>query len=335
MPELRKDPVVGRWIIIASERGARPSDYQANREPIKENSVCPFCPGHEDKTPPEIYAIREMSTSPNTSGWKVRVVPNKFPALIIQNPLKRQGEGIYDRMAGVGAHEVIIETPEHSLSLDKFDEKAIADFILAYKARVIDLANDKRFRYILIFKNHGASAGASLSHPHSQLIAMPIIPKHVKEEIDGARQYYDFKERCIFCDIIKQELEDDKRVVRETHDFISFEPFAARFPFETWIVSKRHFTSFFDITDNEIWDLSVMLKDLLSRINKVLTFPDYNFFIHTAPLDAPCLEHYHFHIEFIPKLTKIAGFEVGSGFYINPTPPEDAAHYLKECECIK
>ncbi|MEO0091530.1 MAG: galactose-1-phosphate uridylyltransferase [candidate division WOR-3 bacterium] len=334
MPELRKDPVVGRWIIIASERAARPSDYQPNREPIKENSICPFCPGHEDKTPPEIFAIRQIGTNPNTPGWKVRVIPNKFPALIIQNPLKRQGEGIYDRMAGVGAHEVIIETPEHSLSLDKFDEKSIADFIFAYKARVVDLANDKRFRYIMIFKNHGASAGASLSHPHSQLIAMPIIPKHVKEEIDGARQYYDFKERCIFCDIIKQELEDNKRLVRETNDFISFEPFAARFPFETWIISKRHFTSFFDITDNEVYNLSVILKDLVTRVNKVLSSPDYNFFIHTAPLDSPCLEHYHFHIEFIPKLTKIAGFEVGSGFYINTTPPEDAARYLKECECV-
>ena len=194
MPELRKDPIIGRWVIISTERGKRPTDF-TSVPPAKRMTFCPFCVGNESKTPPEIYAIREPGSAENAPGWRVRVVPNKFPALQIEGDLNRQGEGIYDKMNGVGAHEVIIETPDHNKTLSDLDEDAFNDVLLTWRERMIDLKRDKRFRYIVVFKNHGEAAGASLEHSHTQLVAMPIIPKRVTEEIEGARKYYEFKER--------------------------------------------------------------------------------------------------------------------------------------------
>jgi UDPglucose--hexose-1-phosphate uridylyltransferase len=249
---------------------------------------------------------------------------------MVESPLKRQGEGIYDRMSGTGAHEVIIETPDHSKQLADLDESQVLGVINTYQERVLDLTKDTRFKYIIIFKNHGASAGASLTHSHSQLIAMPVVPKLVKEELDGSHRYFDFRQRCIFCDILKQDLEDTKRVIAQNEKFISLAPFAPRFPFETWIISRRHFASFKTIDKDELSDLAKILKLTIRKMNLALSNPDYNFIIHTAPTDNPDPDYYHFHLELMPKLTKIAGFEVGSGFYINPTPPEDSAKYLRE-----
>jgi UDPglucose--hexose-1-phosphate uridylyltransferase len=233
-------------------------------------------------------------------------------------------------MSGTGAHEVIIETPDHSTQLADLEENQIFEVITTYKERALDLTKDHRFKYILVFKNHGQSAGASLSHSHSQLIAMPVVPKLVKEELDGSQRYFDFRQRCIFCDILKQELEDSRRLVAQNEKFISLAPFAPRFPFETWIIARRHFASFNSIEDDEIRALSQILKTTLQKINRALSNPDYNYLVHTAPTDNPEPGYYHFHLELMPKLTKIAGFEVGSGFYINPTLPEDAAKYLRE-----
>lgn len=258
------------------------------------------------------------------------MVPNRFPALIIESQLKRQGEGIYDRMSGTGAHEVIIETPNHKTQLADLDENAVLEVIRTYRERVLDLTRDIRFKYIIIFKNHGASAGASLSHSHSQLIAMPVVPKLVKEELDGSQRYFDFRQRCIFCDILNQELEDGKRLVAQNEKFVALAPYAPRFPFEIWIIARRHFASFNTIDELELRELSKLLKLALNKMNLALSNPDYNFLIHIAPTDNPDPEYYHFHLELMPKLTKIAGFEVGSGFYINPTPPEDSAKYLRE-----
>jgi UDPglucose--hexose-1-phosphate uridylyltransferase len=323
--------VVGRWIIIARARAARPSDFvKAKKEEIKEGKVCPFCPGNESLTPPEVFARRQANTLPNQPGWQVRVVPNRFPALIIESELKRQGEGIYDRMSGTGAHEVIIETPDHNSQLADLDENQIYEVICTYRDRVLDLIKDNRFKYVIVFKNHGVTAGASLSHSHSQLIAMPVVPNQVKEELDGSQRYFDFRQRCIFCDILKQELEDSTRLVTQNEKFVAISPYAPRFPFETWIIARRHFASFAAIDDSELKDLAQILKSTLNRMNRALSKPDYNFLIHIAPSDNPEPDYYHFHLEVMPKLTKIAGFEVGSGFYINPTPPEDAAKYLRE-----
>lgn len=332
MPELRKDPVTNRWVIIASERAKRPSDFVVESQILK-HGFCPFCYGNEDKTPPEIIAYyNDGNRKPNTPGWEVRVIPNKFPALQIEGELERKGVGMYDMMNGIGAHEVIIETPEHDKSLSELSDLQVEKVIHAYKDRGIDLKKDIRFEYILIFKNYGDAAGASLEHPHSQLIATPIVPKRVIEEIRGAHQYFEYKERCVFCDIIREELGNPERIISENTNFLSFEPFAPRFPFETWILPKKHSSDFLEINDEVIKDLARILKDTIGRIKKALNDPPFNYILHTAPLKKQYREVEHWHFEIMPKLTKVAGFEWGSGFYINPTPPEEAAKYLREVE---
>jgi UDPglucose--hexose-1-phosphate uridylyltransferase len=331
MPELRKDPVVGRWVIISTERSLRPSSF-TTEIPVRTSTFCPFCPGHEDKTPPEVHAVRPGNEPANSPGWKVRVVPNKFPALQIEGSLDRRGEGLYDKMNGVGAHEVVIEGPEHNVGLADLPVDHLRQVLMAYRERVIDLHRDRRFRYVLIFKNHGAVAGATLEHTHTQLIATPIIPKIIQEELEGSRRYFELKERCVFCDIVHQETsENARRVVATSDRFLSIAPFAPRFPFETWILPRRHSDSYHAISDaEELADFAFILKDTLQRLNRALDRPPYNFVIHTAPVSDGELEHYHWHLEIMPKLTRVAGFEIGSGFYINPTPPEDAAQYLRE-----
>ena len=331
MPELRKDPVVGRWVIISTERSRRPTSFEPAPF-VKTQGFCPFCPGHEDKTPPEVYALRGTEGPPNSSGWQVRVVPNKFPALQIEGTLDRRGEGLYDKMNGVGAHEVVIETPEHAVDLADLPVEHVAQVLRAYRERVLDLHRDRRFRYVLIFKNHGANAGATLEHTHTQLIATPIIPRILQEELDGSRRYFELKERCVFCDIVAQETAENngRRVVAMSERFVALSPFAPRFPFETWILPRRHDAAYQAVADEaEVLDLARMLKDVLMRLNLALDRPPYNFVVHTAPVSDGDLEHYHWHIEIMPKLTRVAGFEIGSGFYINPTPPEDAAQFLR------
>lgn len=331
MSELRKDPVVGRWVIISTERAFRPHDFKIPN-PKDEGKLCPFCEGNEEMTPPEILAFREPYTAPNKPGWWVRVVPNKFPALRIEGELLREGIGMYDKMAGIGAHEVIIDSPHHFHTFAEFPVEHGEKIIWAYRDRMIDLKRDKRFKYILIFKNQGFAAGASLFHPHSQLIATPIVPKRVKEELYGALQYFKLKERCIFCDIIKQEKRDKERVILENEHFICFAPYASRFPFETCIIPKKHAADFSQILPEQTHALAWMLKEILGRIKRALNDPPYNYMIHTVPFSLRSdLEDYHWHIETIPRLVETAGFEWGSGFYINPTPPEVAAQILREC----
>jgi len=326
--------VTGRWVIISTDRSKRPSDFV--REPYKlKGGFCPFCPGNESKTPPEIIAYRPRSdgaspAAPNTPGWTVRVVPNKFPALGIEGNLDRQAEGMFDRMNGIGAHEVIIETPEHDKTLATLPEKRVEDVLWAFRDRVVDLKQDKRFRYILIFKNHGEAAGASLEHPHSQLIALPILPTQVLEELQGAKQFYTLKERCIYCDIIAQELDSGVRVIGQNDDFVILSPFAPRFPFETWLLPKRHESAFENAASHIYENLARALKGLLLKFERVLDHPSYNLVIHTSPLAEPINEYYHWHVEILPKLTRTAGFEWGTGFHINPTPPEEAAQFLRE-----
>jgi UDPglucose--hexose-1-phosphate uridylyltransferase len=329
LPELRKDPITGRWVVIATDRAKRPSDFIRQAVPPANSSVCPFDYGNEHKTPPEVLAYRN-SGGRDEPGWRVRVVPNKFPVLGIEGELTREGEGMYDKMNGIGAHEVIIETPQHAVTLADMAEHQIEELLWAFKDRVNDLKRDKRFRYIILFKNHGEAAGASLEHPHCQLIALPVIPKRVKEEVDGARLFHEMKERCIFCDIIRQETAATTRLVSETERFAVLEPYAPRFPFETWILPKRHQSHFEDADAPTLKDMAWVLRSTMRKIDKVLERPAYNFIVHSAPVQDAPLEHYHWHWEIIPKLTKVAGFEVGTGLYINPTPPEESARFLRE-----
>ncbi len=329
MPELRKDPITGRWVIIATDRAKRPADFAREQVIPHGSRFCPFCPGHESKTPPEVLAYRP-SGPPNSEGWTLRVVPNKFPALRVEGELQREGDGLYDKMTGIGAHEVIIETPDHMATLSDVEEKRIEDLFWAFRDRVLDLKKDERLRYVLFFKNHGESAGASLEHTHSQLIALPVVPKRVLEELEGAKKYFDYKERCVYCDIIRQELSSNTRLVLETDHFVVVCPYAPRFPFETWVIPKLHQSHAETLTAHVTQNLASVMRSALRRIDKALERPPYNFVMHTAPLQESSNPHYHWHIEIIPKLTRVAGFEWGSGFYINPTPPEESAKFLRD-----
>lgn len=330
LQELRRDPIIGRWIIVNFAKEKGPADFKVSNEK-KKSRICPFCYGNEDKTPPEIYALRPANSRPNTSGWSLRVVPNKFPALRVEGELARQGIGIYDLMNGIGAHEVIIETPEHEEDMADYSLDEIENIIRTYQGRTSDLKKDIRFKYIIIFKNHGLAAGASLEHSHSQLIALPVVPKRVKEYLSGAEAYYAYKERCVYCDIINEETRMQERLVTEDERFVVFCPYASCQPFETWIMPKRHTANFQNISPDEISALAAVLKDTLLRMKKVLGDPPFNFIINTAPLDEEHGERpdYHWHFEIVPKLVKTAGFESGTGFYINPTPPEKAASWLR------
>jgi UDPglucose--hexose-1-phosphate uridylyltransferase len=332
MPELRKDPVIGRWVIISSERGKRPDEYKSAVVASKENNFCPFCPGNEDKTPPEVLAIRDPKSAPNTPGWQVRVVPNKFPALQIEGDLGKSAYGIYDRMRGIGAHEVLIESPYHDKTLAYLPPDHVEKIFDCIRNRCTDLKKDSRFRYILVFKNWGREAGASIEHSHIQLIATPIIPKRAMEELNGAKFHYQLKERCIFCDIINQEVENEIRIICRNEHFIAISPYASRFPFETWILPLNHISSFESTNPPIFSSLSEIVRIVLQRLDKVLAHSPFNFIIHTAPCESPNLEYYHWHIEIMPKLTRVAGFEWGSGFYINPTPPEIATEALRAAE---
>ncbi len=330
MPELRKDMITGRWVIISTDRAKRPTDFVRESVEIHGTGFCPFCYGNEAKTPPEVLQYGRNGGSANSPGWRVRVVPNKFPALGIEGDLDRVGEGLYDKMNGIGAHEVIIETPDHRATLASLADPGVEDVLWAYRDRMLDLKNDRRFRYILIFKNHGEAAGASLEHTHSQLIALPIVPKRVREEVDSAKRYFMEKERCIFCDMIRQEVETSVRVINENEHFLSIAPFAPRFPFETWLIPKQHASSFENTQSPMYTSFARMLRDTLQRLDTVLDRPAYNYVIHTSPIGEEINDHYHWHIEMMPKLTKVAGFEWGTGFYICPTPPEESARFLRE-----
>jgi UDPglucose--hexose-1-phosphate uridylyltransferase len=271
-------------------------------------------------------------TKPNSPGWQVRVMPNKFPALQIEGSLERKGLGIYDMSNGIGAHEVIIDTPYHDKNIPDLLDEEVTDILKMYCNRSTDLIKDDRFKYIMIFKNYGPAAGASLEHPHSQLIALPMVPKNVAEELKGAANFFEYRERCIFCDIVSQEMQDKTRIVAENDDFIAFCPFVPRFAFEVWVLPKAHQASFPAAYESEekIASLARLLKEVLLRLKIALQDPAFNYIIHTAPVYDIDSESYHWHFEIMPTLTRVAGFEWGTGFYVVPTPPELSAKYLRE-----
>jgi UDPglucose--hexose-1-phosphate uridylyltransferase len=325
--ELRKDPIVGRWVIISTERARRPSDFRPppdTRRPRR----CVFCPGQEGSTPPEILAVRDDGSPPNGPGWSLRVVANKFPALRVEGQMEASGEGLYDRMSGVGAHEVIVETPEHRTGLGALPERHLAAVLEAYRQRILDLRRDPRLEYVLVFKNHGEAAGATLEHPHSQLIATPVIPIMVEEELEGALRHLRLKKRCIWCDIVRQERRGGGRWILDEGGIVALAPFAPRVPFETWILPADHRPAYEDTAAEDLRGLARVLGEVLRRLGRVLSDPAYNLMLHSAPLRSP-VDVFHWHLEILPRLTRVAGFEWGTGFSINPTPPEEAARYLR------
>ena len=326
MPQLRKDPITGRWVIIRFESPQLEFQHEPNQ---KSSRVCPFCPGNESMTPNEIYAV-ENKEKPKISRWQVRVIPNKFPALRIEESTEKSADGIYDKVGGFGAHEVIVENPDHRIEIADLPVEQVEQILKVYRDRCLDLRKDARLRYILIFKNYGAAAGASLEHPHSQLIALPVVPSRVMDELKGAQRHYEHTERCLFCDLLDQERSEKKLTVFAEEGFVALAPFASRFPFETWILPREHQASFDALTDAKLKALAKTLKTTLLKLKTALNDPSFNFMIHTIPIQDRHVESYHWHIEIIPHLTQVAGFELGTGFYLNPAPPEAAASKLRD-----
>jgi UDPglucose--hexose-1-phosphate uridylyltransferase len=323
MPEFRKDPVTDRWVIIATERAKRP---QRQGGELPQNAPCPFCAGNENLTPPEVLVLRD----PSGPSWTVRVVPNKYPALA------PDGSGVssitdtpYEAESGTGAHEVIIETPSHVTDMALLSETQFAVVLRAYRNRILELKNNKRFRYGFVYKNQGAEAGATLEHVHSQLIAMPMIPKLVLKEINAAKNYYAANRRCLLCDILQKESRPAERFVGENGSYLVMCPFAARFPYETWILPKKHGSLFEQNTDEEDHHLAQILRETLIRLNQTLGGPAFNYVIHSSPFQEGENHYYHWHLEILPKLIRVAGFEWGSGSYINTVTPEESARSLR------
>jgi UDPglucose--hexose-1-phosphate uridylyltransferase len=326
--ELRKDPLSQRWVIIAAERARRPGDFNLEPPPAPP-SFDPLAAGNEARTPPEIAAYRPAGSAPNTPGWRVRVVPNRFPALQIEGSLGKRGDGIYDRMQGIGAHEVIVDAPQCVRSITELTDSAVQEMLWMYRDRLVDLRRDKRLRYGLIFKNVGAAAGATLYHTHSQLIVTPIVPQTVQQKLDACRAFHDFRGRCLMCDMVAQELEAKARVVLDSGLFLAFEPYAPRTPFETWIVPKNHESRFEDIEQQGGEELAFILRRTLARLERGLGQIAYNYMLTTSPFDSGPLAHFHWHLEILPRLVRLAGFEWGTGFFVNPVPPEEAAEFLR------
>ncbi len=338
MPELRRDPVVGYWTIISTERSQRP--VAPRQRAVSDERECPFCEGHESRTTSEVYAARREGTKPNGPGWDVRTIASKTPILSSDAALDRYGEGLYDLMEGAGHHEIIVESPKHKHDLDELAPAEIEKVVGVWARRILDLAKDPRFKFALLFKNHGVISGQGqdiVRHSRSQLIALPIIPKRVKEELLAAKAHYDRRERCVFCDVLRQETSDRSRIVAENDSFLAFCPFASRAPFEIWILPKRHSPDFGQIASTETPAFASILKDTLSRLRNLLDDPPYNTILHTAPYRHGKKEYwktldedYHWYYQISPRLTRAAGFEWGTGIHINPTPPEEAARLMRE-----
>jgi UDPglucose--hexose-1-phosphate uridylyltransferase len=339
LSEFRKDSLKGTWVITENQRVRQPREFSIDRQKPT-ITICPFCPGQESKTPPEVFALRPDNSTANGPGWQVRVVPNKFPILRIEGELNQEFTGLNQSMQGIGAHEIIIETADHQRSLAQLDIAEITAVLMAYRARLIDLRQDPRFRYLQIFKNHGIEAGAPLPHSHSQLMAVPITPPVTRSELNICRGYFLNSGNCLVCDLLAQEIADGRRVVFNDGHFLILAPYASCFPFELRLFPLQHNHDFALQNDLELANCAKALQDMLRRLYRLLEDPPYNFILHTAPPIHACVSKpgywetlardYHWHIELVPRLSQIAGFEWGSGFFINPLPPENAAQFLRE-----
>lgn len=335
MSELRFDPLKRKWVVIAPERAYRPSDHSVITDMKDNKEVCPFCPGREGATTKELLRFNGL----DEGNWSLRVVPNKYPAFRIEGELKREGYGSYDIVSGIGAHEVVIETPQHNVSLSEYTTKILYNIFNAFKLRIIDLRQDIRFRYIFAFKNYGFNAGATLIHPHSQIIAMPVVPDLVASMLNAAKTYFEQKERCLICDILGMEFRMNERIVLENADFVAICPFASSSPFETRIYPLKHSHDFTTLNDNELSALANIVKEIFARLDKSLNKPHINMVIHTSPPLNKRPGHpeywnsifydYHWFLEIIPRISGYAGFEWATGFNINMVEPEEAAKFLK------
>ncbi|GAB6137841.1 galactose-1-phosphate uridylyltransferase [Halanaerobaculum tunisiense] len=329
MSEIRENIITGEYVVIASKRGKRPHDFEHGDQATSDGGYCPFCYGNEADTPEEIMAISDdPDREANKSGWRIRVVPNKFAALDIDQQLETDNSGFYNQMTGVGAAEVLIESAEHDSTLGGHSRSQIADVISVLQQRHEGLAQDERLKYIQTFKNFGGTAGASLEHPHWQIMATPVVPNVIDKELTGTQNYYQQHGDCVYCEMIDHELEVEDRIIATNDQFVVFNPYASRYPFETWILPHKHQSDFREITAEQIEDLAQMLQKMVRKIEVGFDSPPYNIILHTAPLVKDDEVSYHWHIEILPRLSITAGFELGTGNFINPTPPEVAADAL-------
>lgn len=333
--------MVGYWTIISTERGRRPAEYRS-RETPQETAACPFCEGHESETTPEIFAVRRAGTAADKPGWQVRTILSKVPVLSPMKPkVDCYGMGLYDVMDGVGQHELIIESPRHQHDLDDLELSEIEKVARVYVSRFRELERDERFEYGLLFKNHGHVSGALrdiVHHSRSQLISMPITPKRIKEELHSCKIHFEKHERCVFCDILREEGREGSRIVAQNDAFFCFCPFASRSPFEMWILPKKHGSDFGRMPEQDLVHFAEILKESLKKLRILLEDPPFNSILHTAPFRHSSNDsrwqglesYYHWYLQISPRLTRSAGFEWGTGIHINPTPPEDAAYLLRQ-----
>ncbi len=328
MPELRKVPITSRWVIIAANRAARPNEFLA-APPRRVAKVCPFCKGQEDQTPAAVATYPGSGSSRLADDWQVRVVPNLFPALGSDRRFVLEKNGLFELGPDVGIHEVIIESPQHVVSMSDQRDDEVALVLGVYRDRLIAASGRPNVVHATVFKNVGVAAGASLEHTHSQLVALPMVPATILEEQCGAQHYYQQHDRCIYCDMIEQEQRAESRVVRRSAHFVALCPFASRFALETWILPAEHSSHFEQTRDAQLVELAQMVRQCLLRLQVALDGAAYNFIIHSAPFDTAVLRHYHWHIEILPRIANAAGFEWGTGFHINSIPPEQAARTLR------
>lgn len=328
MSEIREDIVTGKKVIIATRRGKRPSDFSSTEE-TGNNRPCPFCYGNEKLTPPEITALRPEKTSPDEPGWQVRVVPNKFAAVQRDEPLQKMQKGLFTSYSGKGEAEVIIESPQHDSTLGNLSRKQIKDLLFILRERFLELSRRDYTKYVQVFKNSGAVAGASLQHSHWQIISIPFVPTTLEDEYRGARAFFKKNRQCVFCTMIEEETQQKLRIVGENNDFIAFCPYASRYPSEIWILPRRHYSNFGKLPAESLKNLGILLKETISRLEKGFNYPPYNIILHSSPGDKKDNQFYHWHLEILPRLSISAGFELGTGCYINVTSPESAADFLR------
>jgi UDPglucose--hexose-1-phosphate uridylyltransferase len=331
MSELRQDPTTREWVIMAPERAKRPqhTGKKSRSEGLAEwDESCPFCPGNESQTPDDVF---RLPASSEDSAWAVRVVPNRFAALALNGDLIRREDGhLFRKMDGIGVHEVIIETPSHNTPMALMPYHQVQKVLTAYRERYNTLKQNRQFKFITIFKNHGWASGTSLVHPHSQLVATPIAATYYRRKFDVAVDYYDDVGKCLYCDLLAAELDRGTRVIAETKEFVILHPYASRVSYETWIIPKRHCASFGLFPATYLTELARVLKDTLFCLYHGLDDPAFNLMIDTTTTEDEQDPYYHWHVRIVPRLTTIAGFEMGSGIYINTTPPEHAARLMKQ-----
>jgi UDPglucose--hexose-1-phosphate uridylyltransferase len=333
-PEFRRDPVCGRWAVVAPERSRRPMTLEGAEPRHRRNGErkpCPFCPGQEHDTPHEVLAYRDAGSVPDGPGWQLRVVPNKFPAVRpdVAGEFCAVEGMVFLTTPGFGRSEVLIECPEHLPDPTKLSDERFAAVFRAYHDRVLALGADQRLAYACVFKNVGAEAGASLGHTHSQIIATPIVPVAIEAELAGGHAFFARTGRCVFCDLASRELRDDERVIAGSENFLAVAAFAPRFAYEFWVLPLDHSARYESLTDNHALELARLMKRVLVALDRVQGEPAYNWCLHTAPLRSAELPHFHWHIEVLPRTARPAGLEWGYGCFITTVAPETAAAEMR------